>query len=182
VNIESAGDCWIAVYLDRQHGAVHCANPELGCQYRATRALPLLQPSHYGHDGNDRDAGNTPTGRSLRCTIRPIPRLSAARFWALGSVRAAVGGGRGAGIGAASGAIVGTGVGAANAQNAAGYLQQQYNGYYAQSWRRGDIHHRNIADRCRVMRKLRAILQRQAMDRHQAIRAAQPATTRTDRS
>jgi hypothetical protein len=45
---------------------------------------------------------------------------------------AAVGGGRGAGIGAASGAIVGTGVGAANAQNAAGYLQQQYNAYYAQ--------------------------------------------------
>jgi hypothetical protein len=45
---------------------------------------------------------------------------------------AAVGGARGAGIGAASGAIVGTGVGAANAQNAAGYLQQQYNGYYAQ--------------------------------------------------
>jgi len=44
----------------------------------------------------------------------------------------AVGGGRGAGIGAASGAIVGTGVGAANAQNAAGYLQQQYNAYYAQ--------------------------------------------------
>src|SRR6266478_6667108 len=45
---------------------------------------------------------------------------------------AAAGGGRGAGIGAASGAIVGTGVGAANAQNAAGYLQRQYNGYYAQ--------------------------------------------------
>jgi uncharacterized protein YcfJ len=45
---------------------------------------------------------------------------------------AAVGGGRGAGIGAASGAIVGTGVGAANAQNAAGYLQQQYNAYYSQ--------------------------------------------------
>jgi uncharacterized protein YcfJ len=45
---------------------------------------------------------------------------------------AAVGGGRGAGIGAASGAIVGTGVGAANAQNTAGYLQQQYNAYYAQ--------------------------------------------------
>jgi hypothetical protein len=44
----------------------------------------------------------------------------------------AVGGGRGAGIGAASGAIVGGGVGAANAQNAAGYLQQQYNAYYAQ--------------------------------------------------
>src|SRR6266436_4808248 len=45
---------------------------------------------------------------------------------------AAVGGGRGAGIGAASGAIVGTGVGAANAQDATGYLQQQYNAYYAQ--------------------------------------------------
>jgi uncharacterized protein YcfJ len=45
---------------------------------------------------------------------------------------AAVGGGRGAGIGAASGAIVGTGVGAANAQNAAGYLQQQYSAYYSQ--------------------------------------------------
>src|SRR5262245_32031809 len=45
---------------------------------------------------------------------------------------AAVGGGRGAGIGAASGAIVGSGVGAANAQNAAGYLQQQHNAYYAQ--------------------------------------------------
>jgi uncharacterized protein YcfJ len=47
------------------------------------------------------------------------------------AIGAAVGGGRGAGIGAASGAIVGTGVGAANAQNAAGYLQQQYNAYYA---------------------------------------------------
>jgi hypothetical protein len=44
----------------------------------------------------------------------------------------ALGGGRGAGIGAASGAIVGTGVGAANAQNAAVYLQQQYNAYYTQ--------------------------------------------------
>ncbi|MGA7862386.1 MAG: hypothetical protein WCA23_00045, partial [Stellaceae bacterium] len=40
--------------------------------------------------------------------------------------------GRGAGIGAASGAIVGGSVGAANAQNTAGYLQQQYNAYYAQ--------------------------------------------------
>ena len=48
------------------------------------------------------------------------------------AVGGAVGGGRGAGIGAASGAIVGGGVGAANAQNAAGYLQQQYNAYYAQ--------------------------------------------------
>ena len=44
---------------------------------------------------------------------------------------AAVGGGRGAGIGAASGAVVGTGVGAANAQNAAMNLQQQYDVYYA---------------------------------------------------
>src|SRR4029077_14012237 len=48
------------------------------------------------------------------------------------AIGGAVGGGRGAGIGAASGAIAGTGVGAANAQNAAGYLQQQYNAYYAQ--------------------------------------------------
>lgn len=45
---------------------------------------------------------------------------------------AAVGGGRGAGIGAVSGAVVGTGVGAANAQNAAGYLQEQYKAYYWQ--------------------------------------------------
>jgi hypothetical protein len=45
---------------------------------------------------------------------------------------AAVGGGRGAGIGAASGAILGTGAGVANAQNAAGYAQQQYNALYAQ--------------------------------------------------
>jgi uncharacterized protein YcfJ len=43
----------------------------------------------------------------------------------------AIGGGRGAGIGAASGAVLGTGVGAANAQNAAMNLQQQYNIYYA---------------------------------------------------
>jgi hypothetical protein len=48
------------------------------------------------------------------------------------AIGGAIGGGRGAGIGAASGAIVGTGAGAANAQNAAGYLQQQYNAYYAQ--------------------------------------------------
>ena len=43
----------------------------------------------------------------------------------------AIGGGRGAGIGAASGAVLGTGVGAANAQNAAAGLQQQYNMFYA---------------------------------------------------
>src|SRR5690348_12294265 len=41
------------------------------------------------------------------------------------AIGGAVGGGRGAGIGAASGAVVGTGVGAANAQNMAGYSQQQ---------------------------------------------------------
>jgi hypothetical protein len=44
----------------------------------------------------------------------------------------AVGGGRGAGIGAASGAILGGASGAANAQYSAGYVQQQYNAYYAQ--------------------------------------------------
>ncbi len=48
------------------------------------------------------------------------------------AIGGAVGGGRGAGIGAASGAIVGGSAGAANAQNAEGYLRQQYNGYYAQ--------------------------------------------------
>jgi uncharacterized protein YcfJ len=48
------------------------------------------------------------------------------------AIGGAVGGGRGAGIGAASGAIVGGGAGAANAQNAEGYLQQQYNAYFAQ--------------------------------------------------
>jgi uncharacterized protein YcfJ len=48
------------------------------------------------------------------------------------AIGGAVGGGRGAGIGAAPGAIAGTGVGAANAQNAAAYLQQQYTAYYAQ--------------------------------------------------
>jgi uncharacterized protein YcfJ len=44
----------------------------------------------------------------------------------------AVGGGRGAGIGAASGAVLGGLGGAANAQSASGYLQQQYDAYYAQ--------------------------------------------------
>jgi hypothetical protein len=28
-NIESCDDCWVTVYLDRQHGAFHRANPEL---------------------------------------------------------------------------------------------------------------------------------------------------------
>jgi hypothetical protein len=48
------------------------------------------------------------------------------------AIGGAVGGGRGAGIGAASGAIVGGGAGVANAQNTAGYVQQQYNAYYSQ--------------------------------------------------
>src|ERR1700736_515434 len=48
------------------------------------------------------------------------------------AIGGAVGGGRGAGIGAASGAIFGGSAGAANAQDASGYLQQQYNAYYAQ--------------------------------------------------
>src|SRR5438132_5862262 len=48
------------------------------------------------------------------------------------AIGGAVGGGRGAGIGAASGAVVGGSAGAANAQNTAAYLQQQYNAHYAQ--------------------------------------------------
>jgi hypothetical protein len=48
------------------------------------------------------------------------------------AVGGAIGGGRGAGIGAASGALLGGVNGAANAQNAAGYIQQQYNAYYSQ--------------------------------------------------
>lgn len=48
------------------------------------------------------------------------------------AIGGAVGGGRGAGIGAASGAVVGGGVGAANVQNTAAYLQQQYYAYYSQ--------------------------------------------------
>jgi hypothetical protein len=56
------------------------------------------------------------------------------------------------------GAIVGTGLGAANTQNPAGYLQQQYNGTTRNAWRRGHICHRDITERCRVLRKLRAIL------------------------
>jgi outer membrane lipoprotein SlyB len=48
------------------------------------------------------------------------------------AIGGAVGGGRGAGIGAASGAVVGGIGGAANAQNTAAYLQQQYYGYYSQ--------------------------------------------------
>ena len=83
---------------------------DLGCrQYADTQIAPLRDQA------NSQAIGSTILGAGLGA--------------ALG---AAVGGGRGAGIRAASGAIVGTGVGAANAQNAAGYLQQQYNAYYAQ--------------------------------------------------
>jgi hypothetical protein len=32
VNIENCGDCWVTVYLDRQHGAFHGTSPELGWQ------------------------------------------------------------------------------------------------------------------------------------------------------
>jgi hypothetical protein len=48
------------------------------------------------------------------------------------AIGGAVGGGRGAGIGAASGAVLGGTAGIANAQNTAGYAQQQYNAYYSQ--------------------------------------------------
>jgi hypothetical protein len=55
------GDRWITVYLDRQHGAFHGTNPELGWQDSVTRARPSPQPLHDGHDDNDHDAGNMPT-------------------------------------------------------------------------------------------------------------------------
>jgi hypothetical protein len=42
----------------------------------------------------DQDAGNTPSCRSLHCTIRPIPMLLVALSLALVSLGAAVGGGR----------------------------------------------------------------------------------------
>jgi hypothetical protein len=29
-NIENCVDCWVTVYLDRQHGAFHGTSPELG--------------------------------------------------------------------------------------------------------------------------------------------------------
>jgi hypothetical protein len=45
---------------------------------------------------------------------------------------AAVGGGRGAAIGAASGGAMGAIGGAANSADASGYIQQQWNAYYAQ--------------------------------------------------
>src|SRR5215469_16334622 len=75
------------------------------------------------------DAQIAPLREQANAQAIGVTLLGAGLGAALG---AAVGGGRGAGIGAASGAFVGTGVGAANAQNAAGYLQQQYNAYYAQ--------------------------------------------------
>jgi hypothetical protein len=53
VNIENCGDCWVAVYLDRQHGAFHGTNPELGWQYSATRAQSSPQPLDDGHGDND---------------------------------------------------------------------------------------------------------------------------------
>jgi hypothetical protein len=73
-----------------------------------------------------------PTRRSPHCATKQTRRPSAAQSGLGAALGGTIGGGRGAGLGAASGAIVGTGVGAANAQNTAGYLQQQYNAYYAQ--------------------------------------------------
>ena len=91
-------------------GAMAQSPYDLACrQYADAQIAPLRDQA------NSQTVGSTILGAGLGA--------------ALG---AAVGGGRGAGIGAASGALVGTGVGAANAQNAAGYLQQQYNAYYGQ--------------------------------------------------
>jgi hypothetical protein len=52
-NIENCGDCRMTACLDRQHGAFHGTNPELGWQYSATRARLSPQPSHDGHGDND---------------------------------------------------------------------------------------------------------------------------------
>jgi hypothetical protein len=68
-NIEM-GDCWVPVYLDRQHGAFSWHNPELGWRYSATRARPSLnlrttttmmirRPTTQALDAND------PSGTSL---------------------------------------------------------------------------------------------------------------------
>jgi hypothetical protein len=75
VNIESAGDCWIAVYLDRHRGAFHGTNPEPGWQYSATLARPSPQPSHDGDDNNDQPGRRRAQSRkSCRwqrsCTVR----------------------------------------------------------------------------------------------------------------
>ncbi len=77
-------------------------------QYADTQIAPLRDQA------NARTVGSTLLGAGLGA--------------ALGG---ATGGGRGAGIGAASGAVVGAGAGAANAQNAATGLQQQYDIDYA---------------------------------------------------
>ncbi len=94
----------------------HRRRPRRGA-YRATwRAgnTPDVQIAPLRDQANAQSVGSTLIGAGLGA--------------ALGG---AIGGGRGAGIGAASGAVLGTGVGAANAQNAAMNLQQQYNMYYA---------------------------------------------------
>ena len=104
--------CAVVVAFTASHGA--SAQPsyydDIACrQYADSQIAPLRDQV------NSQAVGNTLLGAGLGA--------------ALG---AAVGGGRGAGIGAASGAILGTGAGVANAQNADAYLQQQWNGYYAQ--------------------------------------------------
>jgi uncharacterized protein YcfJ len=91
----------------------------------------MAQPS-YNDDMACRqyaDAQIAPMRDQVNANAMGSTLLGAGLGAALG---AAAGGGRGAGIGAASGAIVGTGIGAANAQDAAAYLQQQYNAYYGQ--------------------------------------------------
>jgi hypothetical protein len=121
-----------------------------------------------------------PDRRSPRCATKQTRRRSAAQSLAPGSEQPLVvqlAAATAPASGAASGAIIGRG-GAANGPKCS-RLSPGSNTTLTtpNAWRRGDIHHRNIADRCRVMRKLRDILQRQAMDRHLAIRAARSATT-----
>src|SRR5712691_8934162 len=104
--------CAVAVAFTASHGA--SAQPsyydDIACrQYADSQIAPLRDQV------NSQAVGNTLLGAGLGAAIG-----------------AAAGGGRGAGIGAASGALFGTGVGAANAQNAEGYLQQQYSAYYGQ--------------------------------------------------
>src|SRR3974377_968976 len=90
-----------------------------------------MAQSHYDHQACRQYADSQTAALRDQANSQAVGStlLGAGLGAALGG---AVGGGRGAGIGAASGAIVGGGVGLANAQNTAGYLQQQYNAYYAQ--------------------------------------------------
>jgi hypothetical protein len=49
----------VPVHLDRQHGAFHGTNPELGWQCSATCTRPSPEPSHDGHEEMTRMC-NTP--------------------------------------------------------------------------------------------------------------------------